>query len=52
MTIYRIFYFSYYENETESIALMEAASSQRSAEIQRTAGSFVLKKTIRSAPKK
>lgn len=26
MTIHSIFYFGYYENETESIALIEAAS--------------------------
>jgi hypothetical protein len=52
MTSYSIFCHGYYENKTKSLALMEAASSQRSAEIQRTAGPFVLEKNSCSAPKK
>jgi len=44
--IYGIFLFVFYENKTEFLALMEAASSQRSEEIQRTAGRLVHKKTI------
>ena len=55
MTIHRIFCFGYYENETESIALgsgILVVPKRRDYEIQRIAGSFVLEKTISSAPKK
>ena len=44
--------FRYYENKTKSLALMEAASSSRSEEIQRTAGGLVLENTNCSAPEK
>ena len=48
----RYFLFRYYENKTKSLALMEAASSQRSEEIQRTAGGLILENTNSSAPEK